>query len=120
MSKQWNRYLDEFGVALLEALGEDPYYLPIDRNPVTEALQKKDFVERYSDLPKFSRVGVCRVATICQMVVYDHQRGPEGDGQPKALRRHWYAWFKVDWHNRWLSKWGTSPPMRWAFNRSRT
>jgi len=96
MSKQWNRYLDEFGVALLEALGEDPYYLPIDRNPVTEALQKKDFVERYGDLPKFSRVGVCRVATICQMVVYDHQRGPEGDGQPKALRRHWYAWFKVD------------------------
>jgi len=79
----------------LEALGEDTYYLPIDRNPVTEALQKEDFVERYSDLPGFSRIGVCRVATLCQMTVYDHQGGPEGDGKPKALRRHWYTWFKA-------------------------
>lgn len=38
--------------------------------------------------------GISRAAVICQMIVYDEQGGPEGDWKEKALRRHWYAYFK--------------------------
>ncbi|KKK67783.1 hypothetical protein LCGC14_2950620, partial [marine sediment metagenome] len=33
--------------------------------------------------------------TLCQMIIFDQIGGPERDGRPKALRRHWYAWYKT-------------------------
>jgi len=93
-SVTWQHHLDSFAKALLNELGVDPQYLPTDHNPITDALLDPNFVETYQHLKGFSRAAMSRVATICQMAVFDAQNGPEGDGQPKALRRHWYAWYK--------------------------
>ena len=38
---------------------------------------------------------ICTIATIFQMIQFDDKNGLEGDGQPKALRRHWYYWQKL-------------------------
>jgi hypothetical protein len=38
--------------------------------------------------------GVARTVVLAQMVLYDTIHGPEQDGKQKALRRHWYAYFK--------------------------
>ena len=38
--------------------------------------------------------GVARTVVLAQMVLYDTVHGPEQDGKQKALRRHWYAYFK--------------------------
>ena len=92
----WYRLIDGFGRQLLSHLGEDPNDLPTDHNPVTRALQDPDFVSNYDHIPGFNRIALSRLATICQMIVFDEQGGPEGDDQPKALRRHWYSWYKVD------------------------
>lgn len=92
----WSRHLDAFGIALLERLGESPYYLPTDYNPVTRALREEEdvFMEKYGDMKGFNRIALARVAVVCQMVVYDDCRGPERDGELQSLRRHWYAYFK--------------------------
>jgi hypothetical protein len=91
----WSHHLTTFGCNLLFELGESARDLPTDYNPITRALKDPDFVERHKDMKGFSRVALSRVATACQMVVFDAQGGPEGDGKPKALRRHWYAWYKT-------------------------
>lgn len=94
----WASLLSPFGVSLLSRLGVDVVNLPTDKNPITEALKREGFdtfVQRFGNMKGFSRAAVSRLATICQMTVYDKSRGPEGDGQPKGLRRQWYAWFKM-------------------------
>ncbi len=91
----WSRHLTPFGRNLLFALGEVATALPTDYNPITRALKDAGFVEQHKDMKGFSRVALSRIATLCQMVVFDAEGGPEGDGQPKALRRHWYAWYKT-------------------------
>lgn len=90
----WSNILSEFGNALLYALGESPDWLPTEYNPVTKALAQGDFVTKYGEMDGFSRMAVSKLATICQMVVFDAIGGPEGDHKPKALRRHWYSWYK--------------------------
>ena len=45
-----------------------------------------------SDKPNID--GVSRAVILTQMMLYDRIDGPEQDGKPKALRRHWYAYFK--------------------------
>jgi hypothetical protein len=92
----WSNLLDSFGRDLLRKLGEDPDYLPTHYNPITNALKEPDFVGQLKEMEGFTRVALSRVATICQMVIYDERGGPEGDGKPKALRRHWYSWYKGD------------------------
>jgi hypothetical protein len=91
----WSSKLDGFGREILSALGHDPNWLPTDHNPITRALQSPDFVQNYSHITHFNRTSLSKVATICQMAVYDAGDGPENDGKSKALRRHWYAWYKV-------------------------
>jgi predicted RNA-binding Zn-ribbon protein involved in translation (DUF1610 family) len=89
--------LDDFGKKLLTTMGYDPSYLPRDHNPITKALKESpSFILTYIGIPGYSMMAMSRVATTCQMVVYDANRGPERDGDPQALRRHWYAWYKVD------------------------
>jgi hypothetical protein len=91
-----NRYelLDKFGKLLLDEMGEAPNG---SYNPIIEALRNPhDFYARYGGLKGFSKTSVARAAVVCQMAVYDADGGPEGDGRPKALRRHWYTYFKVD------------------------
>jgi len=91
----WQSKLDGFGRELLVEMGVSNYDLPTSANPIVEALAKGDFVERYDWIKGFNRAAVSRVATICQMVVFDAIGGPEGDRKPKALRRHWYSYFKT-------------------------
>lgn len=91
----WSSKLDNFGREILAAMGYDPDWLPTDHNPITRALVQGDFVERYQHITWFNRTSLSKVATVCQMAVYDAQDGPESDGKPKALRRHWYAWYKA-------------------------
>jgi len=93
-SMQWTEFLDEFGIAFLQRGGYSTYRLPQDYNPVAEMLQNPDFMDKYSLMDGFSRVAVCRVAVVCQMVIYDAVGGPEQDHEPKGLRRHWYQYFK--------------------------
>ncbi len=93
--QNWAEKLDGFGRELLAAMGVSNYDLPTDSNPITDALREGDFVERYGDIKGFNRTSVSRVATICQIIVFDEIGGPEGDRKPKALRRHWYSWFKT-------------------------
>lgn len=95
MNQNWSDFLDGFGIRMLEELGEDASYLSGEYNPITQALKNDpEFVAKYQGLKGFNRKGLSRVATICQMAVFDRQDGPERDGKRKALRRHWYSWYK--------------------------
>lgn len=89
----WNSRLNEFDKRLLAQLGI--YWLPDDHNPITKALGNGDFVKRFEDMKGFNKSSVSRLASICQMEVYDRKGGPDGDGQRKGLRRQWYSWFKT-------------------------
>jgi len=92
----WSEHLDEFGIALLRRLGENPWYLPTTYNPITRALREREltFEEEFGDIPGYNRIALARVTVLCQMQVYDYANGPERDGVPQSLRRHWYAYFK--------------------------
>jgi hypothetical protein len=63
---KWSNLLDSFGRNILFRLGESPDYLPTDRNPITEALKRSDFLERFEDLeaiqPIPAHVISCRVS----------------------------------------------------------
>lgn len=96
----WNNKLDEFGRKLLRFLGEDPNWLPTDYNPVTAALKSRNLIAELENESWFDaktcRAKMSRAATICQIIVYDANGGPDGDGKPKGLRRQWYAWYKTN------------------------
>lgn len=97
----WSDTLTDFGKHLLRYLGEDPWYLPKDRNPITDALKNQPYLlHNLEQEPWFDRrtcrIKLSRAAVSCQMAVYDHIGGPDGEFKPKALRRSWYAWYKVD------------------------
>ena len=89
----WYNKLSQAQRELLAALGYD--YLPIDHNPVTRAIESPDFVERFNHIKGFNRTQLSRLATICQMEIYDQQNGPEMDGRETSLREQWYRWYKV-------------------------
>lgn len=93
----WPSLIDTWGAELLYELGHFPDYLPTDYNPITSAIKSDpNFVAEHEHDKRFNRTSISRLAAICQMIMYDHQGGPEGDSRPKALRRHWYAWYKVN------------------------
>lgn len=95
----WNRYLTDFERAALERITGKAWLEIGDyvtANPITEALSDGvDLVATLQDIPGFGKRAMARLATLCQMAVYDAWDGPERDGKAKGLRRHWYAWFKV-------------------------
>lgn len=90
----WESLLNGFGRDVLALLGY--HRIPSDHNPVTAALAEDAdaFVAKCRGLKNFSKANLARVATLCQMTLFDAVGGPEQDRKPKALRRHWYAWFK--------------------------
>lgn len=100
----WLSKLDGYALALVNSLGYDPYELQglISRNrenPLVSALRSdpKRFVAACSEAANGGAPnldGTSRAVVLCQMVLYDLQGGPEGDFKEKALRRHWYAYFK--------------------------
>jgi hypothetical protein len=133
----WADLIDSWGRELLEELGYNAYWLPTDHNPITRALENGElkaaagrrrgdeleetpiggFLGKITD-KQFNRKNLSRLATICQMVVYDAQYGPERDSEPKGLRRHWYAWYKPDFAQA-ISRqiWGEDPnDDRWGRN----
>jgi hypothetical protein len=119
----WANLLDGAGEAILQSLGIDPTYLDFHRlggsNPIVEALKDPNWVSRMEQQfgRMFNRTSLTKLATICQMVVFDSQGGPEGDGKPKALRRHWYQWFKVDFALPFSIQLGEDPDdPRWGLN----
>lgn len=97
----WEDKLDDFGRNVLAFLGENPYDLPTEYNPITRALKENPNLIEELGIELWFQKGKCRlafskVATICQMKVYDAANGPEGDSKRKGLRRQWYAWYKTD------------------------
>jgi hypothetical protein len=70
-------------------------YLPTGHNPITGALETMDVVGLCQDISGFGKASVARLASICQMAVYDQAGGPDGDHKRKGLRRQWYSWFKT-------------------------
>lgn len=92
----WASKIDDFGARVLAELGEGQYYLNEQHNPITTALaEDPGFVERISHLEGFSKIALSRAVVACQMEVYDHKGGPDGDRERKGLRRQWYAWYKT-------------------------
>lgn len=92
----WTDKINGFGKELLGAMGYDLEYLAYnDHNPISRGLESPDFVEQFGHIKGFNRTQLSRLATVCQMMVYDNQHGPEKDGKQKGLRRQWYAWYKV-------------------------
>jgi len=90
----WDNKVSTKQRELLTALGYD--WLPTDHNPITKALESGDFLERYEHLKiARNRTQISQLAVICQMNVYDQERGPDGDGERKGLRRQWYSWYKT-------------------------
>lgn len=115
----WARLLDWFGLKLVRYIGWNPDYLPTDRNIIVDALKHPAWVAeaRLRFGKDFNRTSVSKVATICQMVIFDNSGGPEQDGRPKALRRHWYQWFKVDFAQPFSLQLGEDPnDPRWGLN----
>jgi len=94
----WPNFLDDFGHYIINHLGYSPYDLPREKNIICEALKAhgETLIRQIDWHNGYSRAAMARVATICQMVIFDDKGGPEEDDKPKALRRHWYAWFKVN------------------------
>lgn len=91
----WTSKLDPFGRYIITELGGDPDSLSTSENIITISLRDETFVETYGEIKGFNKSSMARVASVCQMVVFDHCNGPEQDGERKAMRRHWYAWFKT-------------------------
>jgi len=103
-SVNWKSLIDSHGNKVLFYLDMDKYSIEqrveMDReNPLVRILR--------DDPAKFLRavdqatngnapniIGICRLVVLVQMMLYDLLGGPEQDNKPKALRRHWYAYFK--------------------------
>lgn len=83
----------EIITTLMEYYGA--WHLPLDENLVTRALveQPEPLVTLIKEA---DMIAMSRAAVICQMPVYDDTGGPEGDWEPKGLRRSWYAYYKTD------------------------
>lgn len=89
----WKLFIGEFGREVAQRFSFPAYP---DYNPLTRALKEDEhFVDKLKEIPGYSQAAVSRLATAYQMFVYDNQNGIERDGEPKALRRHWYSWFKT-------------------------
>lgn len=99
----WFGLFDEYALNLLYALGMDSYTLDEEirankRNPLVEKLRSdpSGFIHacRVAGNGQENMDGTARAVSLCQMMVYDQVNGPEQDGKEKALRRHWYVYFK--------------------------
>jgi hypothetical protein len=100
----WLSLMDGYGRNLLFALGIDKSILLNEinvqgfNNPLVYRLQQDPiaFVRACKEAGNGTENmdGVSRAVVLTQMVYYDRNNGPEGDGKEKALRRHWYAYFK--------------------------
>lgn len=100
----------EFNQVLLAYLGYSLTDLPgLTHNPVTERLATdENFVTDMEVMfeKAFNRTSLSKLATLCQMCVFDNIGGPERDNKPKALRRHWYAWYKTKFAQPAAFQWG--------------
>lgn len=121
----WEARISEAGWSLIQELGID--WDDAFGNQLTQMLKSNpaDFLAVAQRSPLYSIKALSELATICQMVTFDANGGPEGDGYAKALRRHWYSWFKIDFalplsqalgEDSDDDKWGT----RWAGRLSET
>lgn len=92
----WADLITQFDYDLIRWLGHDS--LSRTTNVITDELRNNptfvyDATERFGQ--SVNMTSLSRLATICQMIVFDANDGPEGDGKRKALRRHWYQWYKT-------------------------
>lgn len=95
----WSDKLDDYGRMVLETMGFNPDRLDLVSNPIVMGLYTGQLLEELNEQdwfdPKRCRMALSKVATVCQMIVYDEAGGPDGDGKPKGLRRQWYHWYKT-------------------------
>lgn len=98
---KWLKMLDRYANALLYHLdiNELAADIVVNRsNIIIDRLMKDPlgFIQaaEAAGKGKVNIDGIGRLVVIAQMLLYDHISGPEMDGKPKGLRRHWYAYFK--------------------------
>jgi hypothetical protein len=89
--KDWQSMLTIKDLEVLDLLGDG---LGSELNPISEAAQNGN-LQHIIDLG-YSIKQLCRLATLAQMEILDYRQGPDEDGEPKALRRHWYSWWKTE------------------------
>lgn len=94
----WENKLTYSDREILRRINDYPDHL---HNPIVDALEDgriAEIIYLFEDLNNkdFTIKGLSRLATLCQMIIMDEQGGPDFDYEPKALRRHWYSWYKVD------------------------
>lgn len=92
-----------------------------EENPVCLWLDTEHKFRVLDLVKEFSLAALSRVAVAFQMIVFDHNQGPEEDGSLIMIRRHWYAWYKtrfamplaaflgedfddINWGNRWAGR----------------
>jgi hypothetical protein len=102
-SIDWMSLVDAYGESLIYRLGYTYQTLFNEThtrktNPIIDALREDPagFVGACEDAGNgtVNMDGTARLVVLVQMILYDLQNGPEGDGKEKGLRRHWYAYFK--------------------------
>ena len=89
--KDWQSMLTVKDLEVLDLLRDG---LGTELNPISEAAQNGN-LQHIIDLG-YSIKQLCRLATLAQMEILDYRQGPDEDGEPKALRRHWYSWWKTE------------------------
>ena len=92
--KRFEDYLTDFDWRILRRVGVENR-LPVDHNPITRALAANEHFAAELGISKKQLTALSRLAVLCQMAVFDAAGGPEQDGERKALRRHWYNYFKT-------------------------
>lgn len=91
----WASKLDNFGRNLISELRGNPDHLSTEINIIIESLKQGGFVEQFDNMKGFNKSSVSRAVAACQMTIFDAKNGPEQDGDRKAMRRHWYSWWKT-------------------------
>lgn len=103
MTTNWINLIDGYGKAVLFHLGLDSWDLESrvqsDQENILVRLLREEpnsFLSALTDAGNgtVNIVGICRLVVLTQMILYDQIGGPERDYKQKALRRHWYAYFK--------------------------
>lgn len=91
----FNDLMGDYGRRVMTLLGAE-WYDGDGPNPITEAIRQGRGDELVNGTPGGSEIQLSIAASCAQMMKLNREQGPEGDGKPKALRRHWYSWYKAE------------------------
>jgi len=87
--------MGRYGERVLKLLDAE-YYDGHGPNPITQAIQEGRGDELVNGITGGSEIRLSIVASCAQIIKMNQEHGPEGDSKCKALRRHWYSWYKAE------------------------